>query len=364
MIYFVGEKDNGYFVPEVAEKYGEECKFSDFIGDINEMTRDILKAAYSTVILHIPSVCLIDYQNIGKICKNIAIANSNIRIIVMAECYNIHSKVIQAAISGGVRFFMLGNNAAVLKQELADALEDKTNIQAVFDSLPTEEQRNRKKDEIDKSFSNAKTIAIVGSQKRIGTTTQSFQIVKYLLLQGFKVCYIQMNSTEYVQNIAVFYADAVNNEDDGSVFYQNIEMYYRKEYIPEILSRGYDFYVYDFGSITDDDFTPVQYLEKDIRIVVCGAKANELPQIQNILAITSTSQTEYIFSFVTENDQKDILELMEDKKKHTHFTDYIPDPFSLYPISETVYSEIIKPEQTEPKQEKKSRFSFFKRKKV
>ena len=219
------------------------------------------------------------------------------------------SKIIQAAIGAGVRFFMLGVNAATLKKELSDALDDKTNIEEIFGQLPTENQRDKKKDEIESSFTSSKTVAVIGSMHRIGTTTQALQIVKHLILSGFTACYIQLNSSNYVQSAGEFYTDAVVDDNIGLVKYQNLEMYYRQELISDILSKNYNYYVYDFGNIQDMGFTLVQYLEKDIKIVVCGSKSNELPHMQNVLKIISSS--EYIFSFTSENDQKEILGWME-----------------------------------------------------
>ena len=91
------------------------------------------------MILHLPSLVIMDYQNIGKFCKNLMIANGNIRIIVMAGGYNINFQIVQAAIAVGIRFFMLGTNASMLKRELSDALVGKTNIDEIFDQLPTED---------------------------------------------------------------------------------------------------------------------------------------------------------------------------------------------------------------------------------
>ena len=354
MILFVGENDKGYFVPEIAEKYDEKCSFSGFVSDLESLSKKILQGSYSTVILHLPSLVIMDYQNIGNFCKNIAIANGNIRLVVMAEGYNINSKIIQAAIGAGVRFFMLGVNAATLKKELSDALDDKTNIEEIFEQLPTENQRDRKKDEIESSFTSSRTVAVIGSMHRIGTTTQALQIVKHLILSGFTACYIQLNNSNYVQSVGEFYTDAVIDDNIGLVKYQNLEMYYRQERISDILSKNYNYYVYDFGSIQDMGFTLVQYLEKDIKIVVCGSKSNELPHMQNVLKIISSS--EYIFSFTSESDQKEILGLMEDKKPHTYFSGYVPDPFSYSPTP--FYDKIIKPAKSETPTEKKG-FSLF-----
>ena len=363
MIYFVGDQDKGYFVPEIAEKFGEKCEFSGFVSNLEELSKTILRAAYSTVILDIPTLtCVVmDYKSIGKFCKNISIANSNIRLIVMAKGYNIHSQIIQAAISGGIRYFMLGTSPTRLKEELTDALEDRTNIEAVFAQIPTEEQRDKKKDEIEKKFGSSKTIAVVGSQHRIGTTTQALQIVKYLMLEGYKACYIQLNDSSYVQHVGNVYNESSIHEEMGLVTYQNLEMYYKQEKIADILAKNYDFYIYDFGTINDKSFTLVQYLEKDIRITVSGSKADELPYIQSLLEYVDNANTEYIFSFTSEAYQSDIREMMEDKKNHTFFSDYIPDPFSYDPSTKVIYDNIIKPEKIKQKTEKrrKKRNSAF-----
>ena len=240
MILFVGENDKGYFVPEIAEKYDEKCSFSGFVSDLESLSKKILQCSYSTVILHLPSLVIMDYQNIGNFCKNIAIANGNIRLVVMAEGYNINSKIVQAAIGAGVRFFMLGVNATTLKKELSDALGDKTNIEEIFGQLPTENQRDKRKDEIESSFTSSRTVAVIGSMNRIGTTTQALQIVKHLILSGFTACYIQLNNSNYVQSVGEFYTDAVVDDRMGLVKYQNLEMYYRQERISDILSKNYN----------------------------------------------------------------------------------------------------------------------------
>ena len=239
MILFVGEQDKGWFVPETAEKKNEKCEYSGFVSSLEELSKRILQGSFSAVILHLPSLVIMDYQNIGKFCKNLMIANGNIQIIVMAEGYNINSQIVQAAIAAGVRFFMLGTNASMLKNELTDALDGKTNIETVFEQLPTEDQRDRKKNEIESSFASSRTIAVAGSQHRIGTTTQALQIVKHLILEGHTACYIQLNSSDYVQKVGEFYTDAILNEDTGLVTYQNLEMYYKQERIADILAKNY-----------------------------------------------------------------------------------------------------------------------------
>ena len=213
MILFVGEQDKGWFVPETVEKKNEKCKYSSFVSSLEELSKTILQGSFTAVILHLPSLVIMDYQNIGRFCKNLMIANGNICIIVMAEGYNINSQIIQAAIAAGVRFFMLGTNPSMLRRELSDALDGKTNIEAVFEALPTEDQRDKRKYEIESSYISSVTIAVVGSTSRIGTTTQALQIVKHILLEGCTACYIQLNGSDYVQRIAEFYTDSVCDDE-------------------------------------------------------------------------------------------------------------------------------------------------------
>ena len=94
-----------------------------FVSSLEELSKRILGGSFSAVILHLPSLVIMDYQNIGKFCKKLMIANGNIQIIVMAEGYNINSQIVQAAIAAGVRFFMLGTNVSMLKAELPSAAQ-------------------------------------------------------------------------------------------------------------------------------------------------------------------------------------------------------------------------------------------------
>lgn len=364
MILFAGEKEHGYFVPEIADKFKESVEFTGFIGNLDELTKKVLDGHYSTLIIDIRSIVLLDYKNIGTFCKNISIANSKIRIVVMAEGYNINSKIIQAAIAAGVRFFMLAANPAKIKAELTDALNGKTNIEEVFADIPSESHRDNEKQNIKENYKTSKTIAVCGSMPRIGTTTQALQIVKYLVLQGFKACYIQMENSGFVETISQFYSEVSTDSELGKVSYQNIDMFWRKEKIADILNCKYDYYVYDFGCMPDNEnFSLVQFLEKDIKIIVCGSKCNELPAFQSVLDTISDKDINFIFSFTAKADQKDILELMEDRKKNTYFADYVPDQFSYSPSGNEMFSAILKPDKDEKTTTEKKKFGLFHRKK-
>ncbi len=162
------------------------------------------------------------------------------------------------------------------------------------------------------------TIAVSGCIDRIGTTTQAIQLVKYLVFRGHRACYIELNENGYIQALKELYEDGVSSDDGiGRVTYQSVDMFYRKDKIADVLRLGYEFYVYDFGIFDAVGFSLVSYLEKNIKVMVCGIKPNEVGCMSEVLSSLYDKEIEYIFSFTHESDKKDILELMSDRAEHT-----------------------------------------------
>lgn len=71
----------------------------------------------------------------------------------------------------------------------------------------------------------------------------------------------------------------------------------------------------------------------------------------------------YIYNFVPETDQKEVLELMESKSDQTFFTGYAPDPYTLTDLKR--YEEILPLKQNDKsansKVKKQKPFHFFRR---
>ena len=363
MILFVGEQDKGYFVPEVAEKRKDTCEFTGFVGSQEELRDKILKSQCSYVILHLPTMFVLDYKSITPFLKNLQIANNKIKIICMAEGYNINSQIVQGSLAAGVEYFMLGTNASKLKAELTDALDGKSNVEELFGQIPTEEMRESAKEEITTNYTAPKTIAVAGCMRRIGTTTQAIQICKHILLSGHTACYIEMNHSGYIESFRDFYNEIACDIERGKLTYQNVDMFYNPDKIADILGAGYDYYVYDFGDMLNPQtFNLVQFLEKDVKILVCGSKVNEFIRIPSCFELIDKAKINYIFSFSPESDISDIKEMMQDRDISTYFAGYTPDPFIFLPDNKDNYNRILNLKQV-ALPEKKKRFSFFGRKK-
>lgn len=221
-----------------------------------------------------------------------------------------------------------------------------------------------KDSQIDKLQSSKQTIiSVAGCCNRIGATTQALQIVKYLQFLGHRAAYIQLNDSTYVQMAANLYSAEDIDSVLGRVTLNGVDLYSNPNKIAEIRAMDYEYLVYDFGSYSDKNFNMIQFLEKDVRIIVGGDSPYELSAMQDVFrSPILQNSTYYIFSFVHENDFKDIKELMEDKAEMTFFAKYTPDPFVYTSDSNDLYDKIIGAINTVEPQKKKGMFAFFRNK--
>lgn len=166
-----------------------------------------------------------------------------------------------------------------------------------------------------------------------------------------------------MQKAAGLYSAEDIDRSLGRVTLNGTDLYSKPDQIAEIRGMGYEYLVYDFGSFSSKSFNLIQFLEKDIRIIVGGDSPHELGAMQDVFrSPILQNSTYYIFSFVHENDFQEIRGLMEDKADMTFFAKYTPDPFVYTSDSNDLYDKIIGATNTVEPQKKKGMFAFFKHK--
>ncbi len=190
---------------------------------------------------------------------------------------------------------------------------------------------------------------------RIGTTTHAIQIVKHLLYCGKKACYIEINGTGFVRDLLEAYMpESVNEEkglvsfenvdlyyrqdlipeilhmdyeyyvydygtfsdqdfnkislEKGLVSFENVDLYYRQDLIPEILHMDYEYYVYDYGTFSDQDFNKISFMEKNVKVMVLGSKPNEIQKSTQLITSVFYQDIYYLFNFTAKADQDDLRE--------------------------------------------------------
>lgn len=179
------------------------------------------------------------------------------------------------------------------------------------------------------------TIALCGSQQRIGTTTQAFQILQYLQIRGYEAAYIDLSGKDYIDQLCKLYGGV---EKTGScVIYENIHMY--RSALD--LGEDYQYIVKDYGTVKDESFNATSYLEQDIHIVCSGAKPNEIFEVTHVLKKPEFNHAKFIFSFVPPDHRSGILNQMTNRATKTFFAGYSPDPFSYDATNNKAFRQIL-----------------------
>ena len=185
---------------------------------------------------------------------------------------------------------------------------------------------------------NKLKIAVCGTCPRMGTTTQAFLIVNYLIKYGFNTCYIEFNNKNQIENIKSFY-DVSIDEENYKISYKGVDIFYNITFkeLPNILSLNYEVLVFDYGEFLNTN--EESFANADFRIVVCGAKFWEEKYLKNVFKICSIyKDINFIFNFVDEEEQDFILKNMGEL--NVYFSEYCPNIFKLK--NEEIYSKIFK----------------------
>lgn len=359
-LLFLGEQKNSYFIKEAANQYGCEIEISGYVVSSTSMVDRALVDNYDYILIDVSGLLMSPLDL--KECVEQILIGSQARVAVMGQGMSMTTAIIQAAVEAGIHNVLLSVYPREISEDCIEFLSGNSNIETKKDQM-----NNTVYDEV-KIMPFAKiniertTIGVAGTIERIGVTTQAIQLCKWLKMKGKNVCYIQMNDSGYVENLKVFYENVVVDEAQGCVSYENVEMYYDKARIDEILNRNYDFYVYDYGTITNEVFQKTSFFEKNYKIVVTGTKPTELSSFNQCMEELYHKHIHYVFSFVSEGDRENVMEMMSDKDKYSYLAGVTLDMFSLNSDNISNFEKIIPlEEEIEEEPEKKGLFLFFKK---
>ena len=325
MICYVGNALDSSWVEEVAAKRNLEITYIDKSLYIKNQEPELFKDGYHYVIYDLEQYAdePVEIANmIGKVTK----AKNSVPIVVAAANFDIKSNMLQTIYKYGIKNIVFGYNYSELKNNLELCLDDQmaSRITELFNGEKVEEEAEKIT-----VLSKQKTIGVAGVLHRIGTTTQCMQLVKYIEAKGKKACYIEMNKTDFVKDLKAWFE--IESEDTylGKISCQGIDIFYKENMLSEVLHEPYDYFIYDYGVYGDTDFNRTSFLEKDLRLFVLGTSPGEINAAFEIIKSSFYKNIEYIFNLVSESEHTEILAMMEEKKVHTHFSKYSPDPFVL-----------------------------------
>lgn len=326
MITFIGPPEKAFFAESVAEQYGKIVNLVPASGSIMTQEKRILNIPCEYMIFDFDQYTDKPYILATEILK-LKNAN-NAEAVIFAPGMSQDNMAIQEFQRYGINKFIFTLTLGERKEELRAILageELKKEYTAYED---------KQKQVIIKT--NLKSVAVTGVMHRTGTTTQAVQLVKYLLSKGYNACYIEANQSGYVRRLSEWYSEEeckteerVGSRGEKQIFkitVNHLDMFC-SDFLPEILTMNYDYFVYDYGVYTEQAFNKISFSEKSIKIVTCGAEPDELENTKNIMENVFYDNVNYIFSFVPETDREEVKTLMEEKAGNTFFAPYTPDRF-------------------------------------
>lgn len=319
MIIFVGNKENGFFIKEIIND--TEINYTGYI-PLEMLEQSLLETQSECVVIDV-TLWTDSTERIIENIVHIAAAMRN-KLIIYAPGYNLNSKLCSNLRSHGIQNIITAGMLAGVKDEFTAFYNNKNTENTPI--IPIVQTENL----IDNN-SKITSIAICGSQHRIGTTTQCLQITKYLKSNGYKAAYIEFNNNGYVDKLRTLFSLSQNQFE-----FEGIDIYSQKEI--NLLSN-YDYIVYDYGCITDSYFNQYSFLERQNKIIVCGAKPDEIDfSTQALRKFNSFNDIHFIFSFVSKEDESDISALMGEHS--TYFSPLIPDSFTVLLAQQELYKSM------------------------
>lgn len=355
-IIFCGTREVGFFCESIAERYGHAIEYVEPDGHIEQQVNTILYIPQAKYIIYDIGQYIDSPEQIRDEILKIKNCNNAVPIIY-APGYLPASQMVSVLYDSGINEFILASDLSDQKSQLEKCINGyyaRNGIQELMSLQLLSEQEQELKSELKYT-----TIGIVGSQERIGTTTQALHIVKYLTSKGYKACYIHINNTNYINELKEWWDADDIDEYFGRLTYEGVDHYYKIEQLSEIKKRGYDFYVYDYGSISGH-FNRESFLERDIKIYVLGWKPTEMASTYKLLQSKIYIDGKYILSFGDDLPEEDIEGIMGDLIEDTVVPKRCTEPYKLFELD--AYDNILHVDQKPPEsvQEKpKGLFKFL-----
>lgn len=359
---------NEKLIREICAKYGyDEIEVYTGIRNLQDFAIRELQnlSSFKYLILDITDL----KEKEETIIKSVVAIKSmhNIRIIVMATGYKEGDNLLARLFKEGIYNFVIGDSYQKQDEEFKKCLSAEGNEYKDAIRFRVEENisNNKNKVIIKKEYKKLKqllTVAIAGTEKHIGTTTQCLLLCKFFNERGLKSCYVCANSGTTIEELRENLGKQLNN---GMFQYSGIDIYDKNEKI-SAMAYGYDVYIYDYGVLTDNNFD--LFIKNDKRIIVGGSKLWEMLNIfRSIARLKKLEDVFYIISHCPDDDKNALTTNMGIYKKKTFFSEYAPNPFETNKNSE-IYQTIFKDNIEEKTNnlitvEKTNILNFFKRKK-
>lgn len=320
MILFVGNQSEGYFVSDVAAEQKETVTYTGTFPSLSDAADAMLESPYDVILCNVEELPG-SHADIADVLLRVQKATKS-TLLVLARRYSPQSELMQPLLASGfpLSHVILSDNLPDIKAQLGKLLqgEEPAEIPVLEPPCPPQAAPGNTPPR------SVRSIAVVGANSRMGTTTQAIQMVKYLQFRGKTACCVQMNPSSFLTDLKNTYEITGEDASLGKITFQNVDLF-TQEKISRILQLGYAFYVYDYG--VWEEVSRTSFLEKDRKFLVCGISPQELPFTNRAISACYDAGVEYLFNLVPPGDRESILAMMEEQADRAYFPAYTPDPF-------------------------------------
>lgn len=357
-------RDNEKIIYEVCKENGLDAP--QVITDISSLRKFAIQDAqmlnnYSCIIIDINSTKEQDEDIINAVVGIKAMYN--IKIVVLAFGYKEGNVLLSKLFNEGIYNFVTGETYYEQIEQFRKCLSNEgCQYKDAIRYRQKIEETGKNKIIVKKEYKKLKqfvNIAVAGTESHIGVTTQAILITMFLKSLNMNACYICGNNKDEIKNIEK--VDGVVKKDN-MYSYKGIDLYSNLNKV-DAMQYGYDFYVYDYGTLTENNLD--NFLSKEVKIVVGGLKPWEQDETFRVLQLVGkVTDVDYIFNFANDEEKVKFKNLLKRYIKNIYYSDLVTDCFK-DDVNTDIYHSIFKEYITEKSNkisviEKKGLFNFLK----
>lgn len=342
-IYLTSEKNNVIF-DFLKDQSGQTVK--KFIGDFNfqEFVSDHLMSYDSCRYLAVDLECIDDYPDgfFDAVDSILQYFNFHLRLIVVS--FDLDGDILAGLYKRGVFNIITGTDKDTVEKRILKVFSqdgmspEDHNLGDAFSSLkssnipiatPVQDDLIPTIQTVIKNESvfEEKIIAVVGSQRRTGTSTTAFQLANYIASKGKSVAYMEGNNHQHLKEIVKTY----KMEERDQVWQMNGVDYLFSD---SEFFKHYHYIIADLGELNEDK---VEFIKNSHFVILCGdAKCyekNHLIQAITFLKSSGISAYHLFLHFVAPNE----LLLLKSQYEDAYFFETTPQLFGW-----TVNSKLFK----------------------
>lgn len=258
------------------------------------------------------------------------------RVIIFAEGLEGNSPLLSSLVEMKVYNIITSSDYEGIKKEMIECISlGGKDLKSV---LKNKYFLNDEKDSRDLTFlCKDIKIAVVGVERRTGTTTVAFHLTNFLYQTGADASYVEANTHGHLSTLPSFSKDMIAHE--SFIEYKKVK-YYFNGYFPE----ENNFTVIDFGALAKCN---ISVLKQCDLILLCGtARPYEIEGIKICLESLNKGNAQLVLLHAPNNLHGIIENMLNQFEVPVHFYEYSPAMFDGSSNS-TLFKSLIKDYITE-----------------